>query len=135
MTQNCDNVSWISQPRGAAGRQPVAPAVRCGSRLAAIRAKRLSGAQLRSEAADTKMTKTGSTRTSAANPRAAAREARAERLAAALKANLHRRKAQAQARERAAEAGQSGHEAKPGGNKPDGNNESRTTIRRPGRGS
>jgi hypothetical protein len=37
-------------------------------------------------------------------PRTAKRQERAERLAAALKANLHRRKAQA--RERAAEAGQ-----------------------------
>jgi hypothetical protein len=49
------------------------------------------------------MTKAGSTGGSA-GPQPAARSARAERLAAALKANLRRRKAQA--RERTAEAGQ-----------------------------
>jgi hypothetical protein len=58
------------------------------------------------------MTKRGSTGGSA-GPRAAGPEARSERLAAALKANLRRRKAQA--RERAAEAGQPKHDAESAG--------------------
>jgi hypothetical protein len=46
-------------------------------------------------------------------PRAADREARAERLAAALKANLRRRKVQA--RQRTAEADRPGHDTEPSG--------------------
>jgi len=56
------------------------------------------------------MTKAGSTGGSG-GPRSAGREARGERLAAALKANLRRRKAQAH--RRAAEAGQPGDDAEP----------------------
>jgi hypothetical protein len=52
------------------------------------------------------MTKAGPTGRPAV-PRSTGRDARTERLAAALKANLRRRKAQA--RERAAEADQPGH--------------------------
>ncbi len=63
----------------------------CAALLAVGRPQQLSGA----------MTKRGSTGGSA-GPRAAGQEARSERLAAALKANLRRRKAQA--RQRAAEA-------------------------------
>jgi hypothetical protein len=61
------------------------------------------------------MTKAGSTG-GPAGPGAAKRQERAERLSAALKANLGRRKAQArekQARERAAEAGQPRHDHDP----------------------
>ena len=58
------------------------------------------------------MTKAGSTGGSA-GPGSTGREARAERLAAALKANLRRRKAQA--RQRAAEAGESEHDAESAG--------------------
>jgi hypothetical protein len=53
------------------------------------------------------MTKAGSTG-GPAGPRAAKKQERADRLSAALKANLRRRKAQA--RERAAEVGQPGHD-------------------------
>jgi hypothetical protein len=63
----------------------------CAAPLAVTLPVQLSGA----------MTKRGSTGGSA-GPRAAGQEARAERLGAALKANLRRRKAQA--RQRAAEA-------------------------------
>jgi hypothetical protein len=56
------------------------------------------------------MTKAGSTG-GPAGPRAAKRRERAERLAAALKDNLRRRKAQT--RERAAEAGRSGQDPEP----------------------
>jgi hypothetical protein len=48
------------------------------------------------------------------SPRAEARQARAERLAAALRANLRRRKVQA--RERAAEPDQPGPDTEPAGN-------------------
>jgi hypothetical protein len=68
------------------------------ARLAAAPPARVSGA----------MTKAGPTGGSAP-PRAAEPEARAERLATALKANLRRRKAQA--RQRAAEAGEPEPEA------------------------
>jgi hypothetical protein len=70
--------------------------------LAAAPPEQLSGA----------MTKAGSTGGSA-GPRSTGQEARAERLAAALKINLRRRKAQA--RQRAAEAGQPAHDAEPAG--------------------
>ena len=56
------------------------------------------------------MTKAGSTG-GPTSPRAAKRQERAERLSAALKANLRRRKAQV--RERAVEAGQPGHDHEP----------------------
>jgi len=59
------------------------------------------------------MTKAGST-DGLGGPGAAAREARAERLAAALKANLRRRKEQV--RERAAEASEPGTDSKPAKN-------------------
>jgi hypothetical protein len=59
------------------------------------------------------MTKTDSM-AGASSPRAAARKAREERLAAALKANLRRRKAQA--RERAADTGQHEHATEPARN-------------------
>jgi hypothetical protein len=54
--------------------------------------------------------------------RTEARQARAERLAAALRANLRRRKVQA--RERAAEPDQPGPGTEPAGNAEDNNNES-----------
>jgi hypothetical protein len=57
------------------------------------------------------MTKAGSTG-GPTGPRAAKRQERAERLAAALKDNLRRRKAQA--RERAADASLSGPDHQPG---------------------
>jgi hypothetical protein len=59
------------------------------------------------------MTKTDST-AGASSPRGAARKARDERLAAALKVNLRRRKLQA--RERAADAGQRDHATEPARN-------------------
>lgn len=59
------------------------------------------------------MTKTNST-AGASSPRAAARKARDERLAAALKANLRRRKVQA--RERTADADQRDDATEPVGN-------------------
>src|SRR6266849_722448 len=74
----------------------------CAVLLAATPPKQLSGA----------MTKAGSTGGSA-GPRSAGRGARTQRLAAALKVNLRRRKAQA--RERAAEAGQPADDAEPAG--------------------
>jgi hypothetical protein len=89
---------------------PGAAAGRYAPRLAASRAKQLSGAGNRLEATKPEMTRAGSTG-GVSSPRAAAREARAERLAAALKINLRRRKAQA--RERAAETGQREHETEP----------------------
>jgi hypothetical protein len=61
------------------------------------------------------MTKAGSTG-GPAGPRTAKRHERAERLAAALKDNLRRRKAQA--RERAAEAGRPGQVQKPANQEP-----------------
>jgi len=82
-------------PAGVVGRPPVD---QWAALLAAARPEQLSGA----------MTKAGSTGSSAP-PRSAEREARTERLATALKANLRRRKAQA--RQRAAEAGEPRPEA------------------------
>jgi len=58
------------------------------------------------------MTKAGSTG-HPAGPKPARRDGRTERLAAALKANLRRRKVQA--RERAADADEPGHDGGPAG--------------------
>jgi len=74
----------------------------CAALLAATPPKQLSEA----------MTKAGSTGGST-GPRSTGPEARTERLATALKANLRRRKAQA--RQRAAEAGQPAHDAESAG--------------------
>src|SRR5262245_31071927 len=76
------------------------PVEECAAALAATPPGQLSGA----------MTKAGSTG-GAAGPRSTGREARRERLATALKANLRRRKAQAH--QRAAEAGEPARDAEP----------------------
>jgi hypothetical protein len=108
MTQIFNNVFRMPHSRAAisraAKRHGGAPAGRYASRLAASRAKRLSQSRIRSEATtiDTiEMTKAGPPQpelNKTGSNKAAAREARAERLAAALKANLRRRKTQARER-------------------------------------
>jgi hypothetical protein len=87
---------------GSAGREPAGRKSRDG--LAETAELALTKAE---------MTKEGSTG-GPADPRAARRQERAERLSAALKANLRRRKAQAREKgERERAAGQPGHDQGP----------------------
>ncbi len=106
---------WITgSPTVAAGRyargcrQPGEAAIRGRTRTETGRAEQTGAEKNWLKKTGPKVTKIEMAKTDAtsgdSSPRAAARQARAERLAAALKANLRRRKAQA--RERAADTGQ-----------------------------
>jgi hypothetical protein len=117
MTQNGDKVVWtalFSRLRLSDAAPPI-PLLAAGrrERLSQDHVITRSQGRIRSGATTAEMTKTGTTDGSPSS-RTAAREARAERLAAALKANLRRRKAQA--RDRAAETGQPGKDARTAGN-------------------